>query len=211
MVKIYGLLTPNVLKPVLAAEELSINYEHVNVDLTKGEQKMPAHIKRHPFGMVPVLEHEGKFLWESNTITRYLGNFTENKLYPTDKWKRAQVEQWMDFASNHVGRYVTGIFFQRCVASKVFHLPINEPKVREFEENLSKEMPLLDKHLATNKYLTGNDYTLADVTLFSLVSPYKMANLELSQYKNFEKWYRAVKERPAVQKVLPKLPMPYVS
>lgn len=210
MVRIYGLLTPNVLKVVLTAEELSIHYQHINVDLTKKENRSEEHLCRHPFGMVPVIEHEGRFLWESNTIARYLANFTENALYPRNAWKRAQIEQWMDYATNHAGRYITGIFFQRCVAGPLFGMPIDEKRVTENEEALSEEMPVLDSHLSSQAYLTGDSLSLADVILFSLASPYRVGQIDLAAYANFAKWFQRMKERPSVQRVIPRLPMPYI-
>lgn len=211
MIRIYGLLTPNVLKTVLAAEELSIHYEHVNVDLAKGEQKSPEFLKRNPFGMVPALEHEGRYLWESGAIVRYLGNFAETALYPADKWQRAQVDQWIDYANNHAGRYISAVFFNRCVAGPVFKLPVNETRVAESLKALQQEMPVIDRHLSVNSYLTGEQYTLADTVLFAMASPYRMASIDMSAYPGFERWFEAVKARPAVQAVIPKLPIPYIS
>lgn len=211
MVKIYGLLTPNVLKPVLVAEELSIHYQHVNVDLARGEQQTPEHLSRNPFGMVPVLEHDGRFLWESGTIMRYLANFTENTLYPTDKWHRAQAEQWLDFANNHVGRNVSGTFFLRCVAGPIFKLPSNETKLKELLANLENEMPILDQHLSKNAYLTGTEITIADLGLFAMTSPYKVAKLDFSKYPHFEAWYQGIRSRPSVERAAKLLPFSYLS
>lgn len=211
MIKIYGLLTPNVLKPILAAEELSIAYQHINIDLPKREHKSPEYLQKHPFGMVPLLEDEGRYLWESNAIVRYLASVAETPLYPREAWQRGQVEQWLEFAAHEVGRYTTGIFFQKCVASQVFKLPVNENKIQEFSGRLQNEMPILDKHLEKNPYLAGKQYSIADIVLFSLTSPYRVAGLELQKYTHFANWFQSIKDRPAVQKLIPKLPMPYMS
>ena len=102
MFKIYGLHTPMFIKPVLAAEEMGANYEVVKVDLMKGETKTAAHLARHPFGKMPALEHNGKFLFESNAIMKYMASVTESALYPKDLYARA------------VGRSMGRLFLYAC-------------------------------------------------------------------------------------------------
>jgi len=211
MIKIYGLLTPNVLKPVLVAEELSVNYEYVNVDLPNGEHRKPEFLARNAFGRVPVLEHEGRFLGESNAIMRYLANFTETPLYPREPWARAQVDQWLDFTSNHVGRYMSGIFFLKCVAGPIFKLPPNEAKLQELQRDLKHDLPKLEAHLAKNAYLTGSEISIADLGLFAMASPHKMAGIELENFPSLTKWYQAIRQRPSVAKAATMLPFPYLS
>ena len=68
MYTIYGYSTFNPLKVVITAEELGIAYQYRYVDLAKRENLEPEHMARHPFGKVPVLEHNGEFIHESAAI-----------------------------------------------------------------------------------------------------------------------------------------------
>ena len=86
MLKIYGFQSFNTLKVLLTAEELSLSYDFISLDLTKGEHKTPEHMKRHPLGKVPVIEHDGRHLFESNSICRYLASIDNKKLYPEEIW-----------------------------------------------------------------------------------------------------------------------------
>lgn len=209
MVRIYGLITPTVLKTLLTAEELSVYYEHVPVNLLKGEQHAATHRERHPFGMVPVLEHEGRYLWESDAISRYLANLTENTLYPRDVWQRAVVDQWMQFASNHVGRQTSMVYFQRCMTPAFGRTP-DETKIAEAEELLKKHLPILETHLSRNAYLTGETLSLADIALFALTSPRKKAGLDFSIYPNLTRFCEAIGQRPSVRNVASKLAVSYL-
>jgi glutathione S-transferase len=201
MFKIYGMHTPNFIKTVYAAEELGLSYEIVPVDLTKGETRTPEHRARHPFGKVPVLEHDGRFLFESNAIVRYLGAYADSALYPKDPFARATVDQWIDYATLQAGRWTTAIWFQRCIAPKYFSEQTDEKVVADSLENLLTDMPVIEAHLAKNRFFAGADFTLADVLPYALMKNFAAAGLELGDFPSFLRWFDEVAKRPAIRRV----------
>jgi glutathione S-transferase len=130
VVKIYGMHTPNFLKAVYAAEEFGVDYEIVPVDLMKGETRTPEHMARHPFGKVPVIEHNGQFIFESNAIVRYLGSLSNSKAYPKDLLERAKADQWLEFFAHQVGRWTTNYWFENVIAPKYFNETPNACKIK---------------------------------------------------------------------------------
>ncbi|EHL01606.1 putative glutathione S-transferase GSTF2 [Glarea lozoyensis 74030] len=52
--------------------ELALEYKHIPIDISKGEQKHPSYMKMQPFGKVPVLDDDGLVIYESRAICRYL-------------------------------------------------------------------------------------------------------------------------------------------
>ncbi len=126
MIKLYGFNTQNNLKTLLTAEELSLKYEYIAIRPSKGEHKTPAHLQRHPLGKIPALEHNGKFLFESNAICRYLASLSNNTLYPQNLWERAQVEQWIDLVTLHLGRWVNVFYFEE-VVKPIFFKQATDP------------------------------------------------------------------------------------
>src|SRR6185436_10403393 len=71
--KLYGNLTaPTTHMVLLAFAEKEQTAELVLIDFAKGEQKQPAHLKRHPFGTTPVIEDDERFVYEARAIIRYL-------------------------------------------------------------------------------------------------------------------------------------------
>ena len=56
---------------MLCAEK-GVEYEQVPVNVLEGEPRQPEHLARHPFGKVPVLDHDGMRIIETGAITRYI-------------------------------------------------------------------------------------------------------------------------------------------
>ncbi|MGZ3721817.1 MAG: glutathione S-transferase family protein [Bdellovibrionales bacterium] len=202
MIRIYGLHTPMFMKVVYAAEELGLNYQINPVDLTKGETKTAEHLARHPFGKVPVIEHDGRFLFESNAIVRYFGGLDSTAAYPSQKMDRAQVDQWMEFFSHQAGRWTTSVWFQKCIGPKYFNEKPDEKVVAETTKWLLEAMPVIDKKLSETAFLAGERFTLADLVAHTLMMCYKEADLPLSEFKNFVRWFEAVEQRPAFKRTL---------
>ncbi len=205
MLKIYGLHTPQFFKVLWAAEELGLEYEHISVDLIKKETRASEHLARHPFGKVPVIEHNGQFLFESCAIMRYMGSLaattTNSEMYPVEIMKRAQVDQWLDYFSFQAGRWTTNVWYNKIIGPKYFNETPDQKVIEETSGWLHNDMPVVEKHLSDNKYLAGDIFTLADVNAFTLMMGHKDAGLGLEKYKAFSQWFSAIKDRPALHKV----------
>ena len=79
---------------MLLAEKGVTDFEQVPVDVLKGEPKQPEHLARHPFGKVPVLEHDGMTIIETGAITRYLNDVLPGRsLVPRDIRDRARMDE----------------------------------------------------------------------------------------------------------------------
>ena len=97
MLKLYEYFpSGNCYKIRLLLTHLNIPFERLEIDIIKGESRTPDFLIKNPNGRIPVLEIEAdKFLFESNAIMFYLSEETE--FFPTDKFERAQVMQWLFF------------------------------------------------------------------------------------------------------------------
>ena len=134
MYTIHGFnLSFNTWKVLYVAEELGIRYEYVALDPTKGEHKSEEHLKRHPLGKTPTLDHDGRYLFESGAICRYLAAVEGSDLYPADPYGRALVGQWMDFFSCHLGRWLGTLLFERVMRER---FGMGEKKVDAEQEAL---------------------------------------------------------------------------
>ena len=204
MIKIYGLHTPHFLKVVYAAEELGLDFQIIPVDLTSGETKTPAHLARHPFGKVPVIEHNNKFVFESNAILRYMGNIANSKAFPSNPMARAHPDQWVEYFAHQAGRWCSSIWFQKCIGPKYFNETPNEALIAEHTEWLLADMPVVEQHMAKNTFLAGTDFTLADVVAHCGMRGFKEAGLPLGDFPNFIRWFEAVENRPTFKKALEK-------
>ena len=97
MFRLHGFFTQNTLKTLYVLEEIGAEYAFCYVDLTRGANRSDEFRGMTPVGKVPVLEHEGEFLFESGAICRYAASVVKSPLYPADKMDRARVDQWMTF------------------------------------------------------------------------------------------------------------------
>jgi glutathione S-transferase len=197
MIRIYGLFTPMFRKTVYAAEELGVRYEIVPINLMKGEQQSPEHLARHPFGKVPAIEHNGNFLFESNTIIRYMGDIAPSPAFPAEPMARAKVDQWIEYFAHQAGRWTTGIWFDKVIGPKNFNELPDPKKIGDLTEWLMADMPKIDAHLETNQYMAGANFSLADVVAHMLMGGFKAAELPLGDFKNFIRWFEKVESRPS--------------
>ena len=99
MLKIWGRANSvNVQKAVWAAAETGVAFERVDAGMAFGKNNEDWYLELNPNAKIPLLEHEGFSLWESNVIVRYLcQTFSMGKLCPEEVELRFLAEQWMDW------------------------------------------------------------------------------------------------------------------
>ena len=105
MIDLYTAATPNGHKVSIALEELALPYTLKVLDLTRREQKLPAHLAICPNGRIPAIvdRAEGDFaVFESGACLMYLVEKT-GRLMPTDAKGRSRVVQWLMFQMGGIG------------------------------------------------------------------------------------------------------------
>ena len=187
----------NSFKPVLIAEELGIEYKHVVYNPKEGEHKNPEQAARHPLGKVPTMTHDDKSLFESATICRYLATVENSALLPSDAYGRAEVEQWMDFFSKHLGRWTTVLYFERKI-KPILGREVNQETIEEAEGFGRDQAAAVDKMLGEREYLCGAAVTLADIYAYAYMRDADGVGLSLDGYPNLKRWLEAIKARPGV-------------
>ncbi|MBX7149137.1 glutathione S-transferase family protein [bacterium] len=200
MYRLYGFNTPNVKKVLYVLSELNVPYEFEKVDLAKGEQK-GKYASKLPAGKVPVLQHDDELLFESATICRYLASVENSPLYPADKLKRARVEQWMDYFTNHLGRWLTTLFFEYGIKSFLNLGAPDDKACEEANKFIAMQAKTVDDHLAKNKFLTGNNLSIADLFAYAYVETAPIAKVDLSLYPHLKRWAGEIAQLPSVKKI----------
>src|SRR5438876_12436424 len=78
---------------MLLAEKGVTQFKQVPLNVLEGEPKKPEHLERHPFGKVPVLDHDGMRILETTAIVRYLNDVLPGKsLVPINPMDRARMD-----------------------------------------------------------------------------------------------------------------------
>ena len=206
MYHIHGLsISSNTTKVLYVAEELGIDYEFTDMDFSKREHKTPEHLARHPLGKLPTLTHNGKHLFESNAICRYLAVTEKSNLYGGEPYDRALIDQWMNFFTCHLGRHFNTYAFEAVAKEKFGFGTRNEAVEKEALEFIKQQLPPANSHLQSSKYFVGDSLTIADLYGFAYTENAEMGQIDLSPYPTFAKWYQGIKERKSVAKAWKRL------
>jgi glutathione S-transferase len=195
--KIYGFPTFNVLKVLFTAEELGLEYEFVMLDAQQGQHKTPEHIRRHPLGKVPAIEHDGNYLFESAAICRYLAVIAESSLYAGTPLQRASVDQWVDMMGYHAGRWLSVYFWEEVAKPRFMGKPSDQDALKEAAGFLDKQLPAINRQLGENRFLAGDQLSIADTFACSYFTVTENTSASIGNYSNLSRWYEELTERPA--------------
>ena len=175
-------------------EEIGFDYKLTKVDLDKGEQFKSDFKKISPLSKIPVIiDHKNnKTIFESGAILIYLAE-QSGMFY--DKKERLEINQWLMAQMGYVGPML-GQHHQ-------FH-HYNPGKSKFGEERyfkISKRIyEELDKRLSSTKFLSGDNYTIADIGTFPWIARHEWHDIGLKDYKNLTRWYNDISKREAVIK-----------
>ncbi len=148
----------------------------------------------HPAGKVPVVDDDGFVLFESGAVIKYLANKKESDLYPKDLKRRALVDQWIDFSTLHIGNALNKVIFNRIFAPRTGR-PVDEQSLKDGIMFLNRFLPIVEKQLSENVYLTGENFSLADITLLSALDPAEIVEIDISKYPAIVQWRNALKRK----------------
>ncbi|KAH8798028.1 glutathione S-transferase [Flagelloscypha sp. PMI_526] len=187
--------------------EKAVPFEFISVDTMKGEHKTPEFLKNQPFGQVPYIDDDGFILYESRAITRYICEKYPSQgtqLIPAGLKEKALFEQ---AASNETFNFDP--FCSAAVSEAVFKPMIGrgEPDkaiVEGLVEKLSAKLDAYDKILSAQKYLAGNELTLADLAHLPYGTLLGVAGYDVltSDAKpNVARWWKDLQARPSWQAV----------
>jgi glutathione S-transferase len=205
--KLYGFPpSPNTWKVRAVAAHLGIPLELEIVDLTKGGSRTPEFLALNPTGRTPVLVDGDFTLWESNAIMQYLAGQTANSLWPDDARTRADIMRWQSWQLAHWGPGACEpLIFERVVKAFLNLGPPDAAIVAKGTDAFNREARVLDAHLSRQRYLVGNDLTLADFAIASLLFHAAKAELPLAPYAHVREWFGRVSALPAWHDTAPKL------
>jgi len=201
MIDLHFWPTPNCYKVSILLEELGLPYTVMPVHIGKGEQFAPQFEAISPNGKVPaILDHDGPdgepiALFESGAIMIYLADKADAFL-PRDTRPRMAVLQWLMFQMGGVGPMLgQAHHFRRYAKESVPYA------VERYTREAARLYRVMDKRLGESEFLAG-DYSIADMAVYPWLRPYRWQGQELSDFANLQRWYSAVRERPAVQRGL---------
>jgi len=180
--------------------EKGLAWEGIWVKLGKMEQKSPEHLKRNPYGKIPVIDDDGKLLFESCIINEYLDEKYPNPpLLPKDPYLRARGRILVDYFLNYLHEpywALRGEMIKKNEADR-------DPKIiAETRKEVTARLQYLEEALGDKPFFLG-DYSLTDIAMlprFPRLEKYGV--LPSPSLPNLTAWFDRMKQRPAVQAIL---------
>ncbi len=205
-IKIYGFNGSTYVRTVrmLLAEKGVTDYEQDPLNVLEGEPKTPEHLKRHPFGKVPVLEHDGMTILETSAITRYLNDVLPGKsLVPATPRDRAR----MDEVIGIIDWYGYGALLGGVAAYHLFPDFVGGKNEQAREGGLDTGRKVIEFAMKTkgaSPFIAGElslaDLYLAPVAAYIAMTPDKDT---VFAPDGFEAWWTAVQALPSFKSTAP--------
>ena len=195
MLKFYFNASPNPTKIALFLEESGLAYEPMPIDTRSGDQFKPEFLAINPNGKVPAIVDDGKIIFDSNAILLYLAEKT-GKFLPKD---RAELLSWLMFVATGIGPYSgQAVHFRHFAPEKVPYAD------NRYQYEAKRHFGILDAHLATRKYMVGEEYSIVDMSVWgwARMVPFIMGEEAWAALPNVKRLHDEITARPAAARAV---------
>jgi len=199
----------NVQKVLWCCGELGLAFERVDAGMQYGQIDTPAFRAMNPNGRVPTIQDGDFFLWESNSIMRYLalkGIETDPRaaaslLYPEPATERARVERWLDWTLSTLQPAERNLFWGMVRTPPEKR---DAAAITASAKATGELWTIVDAHLAHGMpFIEGHNVTLADIALGSYARRWFGIDLPGSPaLPRMNAWYERLEKRPAFQQYI---------
>lgn len=209
--QLYSRGTPNGVKVTIMLEELlakghsGAEYDAWMIDIQKGDQFGSGFVGVNPNSKIPaLLDRSGSTpirVFESGSILLYLADKFRD-FVPGDIERRTEALNWLFWQMGSTP-YLGGGFghFYHYAPMKL------EYAIDRFAMETKRQLDVLDRQLADNEFISGKDYTIADMAIWPwygglvLFNQYEAQEfLQVETYRNLNRWARVIAARPAVKR-----------
>ncbi|XP_074565353.1 glutathione S-transferase-like [Curcuma longa] len=189
--------------------EKGVDFNLVNLDLSKGQHKSPDFLKIQPFGQVPAFQDEHTSLFESRAICRYICDKYADRgpaLLGREGGgpaARAQVEQWLEAESQSFNQPSSVLAFYIAYAPRM-GMPQDPAAIERNEDKLGKVLDVYDRRLGESRFLAGDEFSLADLSHLPnahFINAGGKGEMFESR-KNVARWWEEISARPAWKKTV---------
>lgn len=187
----------------LALAEKGVDHAFEQVEIFGPGGVPPEHLRRHPFGRIPVLGHDGLRIYETAAITRYVDEaFPGPALQPADARARARMNQAIGLLDAYAYRpMVWGVFVERVVAPREGRAP-DEAVIGDALPVVATCLQALADLLGTQPFLAGDRLTLADLHAAPMLAYLALAPEGarlLAGQPTLQRWLQAMRARRSMQ------------
>lgn len=201
MIEVWGRKNAyNVQKVIWALHELDLEYTHHDVGSKPGDLDSDEFLSKNLHSRIPVLLDQDEFIWESNTIVRYLAStYSKGVLWNENPKSRTRAERWMDWELATLQPDFIDLFWD------YYRTPENErdySKISASQQRCALHFSKLNQHLNKHSYIAGNSFTMGDIPCATSLYRYFSMGLNVEQPEHVITWYKRLSERKAFQKCI---------
>lgn len=209
--QLYSLATPNgvkvtiLLEELLAAGEKGAEYDAWVTNILEGDQFGSGFVEVNPNSKIPALiDQSGETpvrVFESGSILRYLAE-KFGRFIPEAHAARTECFNWLFWQMGAAPMLGGGFGHFYAYAPEKYEYPIER-----FTMEVKRQLDVLDKHLAKNTYMAGDEYSIADIAIWPWYGELVQGNLyeagkflDVTSYEHLQRWTKLVAQRPAVER-----------
>ncbi len=194
-IKLYGPRMGSSLRTHWVAAEVGTTYEVMSLDMSKGEHRAEPFLQINPVGQVPALVDGDFKLAESMAIGSYMIEVAGSDLGGKTAQQRAKAWQWSLWAALNLNPHLSTL------ASPAWTKQTLAPDVESTARTAAeKYLAVLNTHLGAHRYIAGDNFTVGDVNVASVMSYAAFSNYDLSRFPAITSWLAGVTDRPAYAK-----------
>lgn len=203
MIDLYAWPTPNGHKVSIMLEECGLPYDVIAVDINKGEQFAPAFLAICPNHRIPAIVDRDPSdggapvpVFETGAILVYLAEKTGRFLPGIDDLRgRKAVMEWLMWQMGGLGPMAGQAHHFRQAMGGV-EVPYG---IERYSKEVRRLYGIMDRRLADNAYLGGDDYSIADMACWPWARPSRRQGIDKAEFPNVKRWFDEISARPAVQ------------
>ncbi|WP_027961770.1 glutathione-dependent disulfide-bond oxidoreductase [Halomonas halodenitrificans] len=209
--QLYSLATPNGVKATVMFEELlALGHQNAEYDawlirIGDGDQFGSGFVEANPNSKIPaLLDHSTNpptRVFESGSILLYLAE-RFGEFLPSEHVARTETLNWLFWQMGSAPFLGGGFGHFYAYAPEKLEYPIDR-----YAMETKRQLDVLDRHLAENRYLAGDAYTIADMANWPWYGQLVLGRLydageflQVQEYANVQRWAREIDARPAVQR-----------
>ncbi|MBX3608769.1 MAG: glutathione S-transferase family protein [Hydrogenophaga sp.] len=194
--KIYGTAASRAIRPLWAAEEIGLPYEHIAWHYQGPEVREPAYLAINPNGTVPAIDDNGVRVFESLAITLYLAQrHPLAGLWSATDAGRAHILQWTLWAATEAEPLARQWFHHTGFLPPEQRIPAMADAAID---KLQTRLQVLEKHLTTREWLVEERFTVADLNVAAVLQ--RLTRLARVPLPHTQAWHQRCLSRPAAQR-----------
>jgi len=201
MIDLYYWTTPNGHKVTLFLEESGLPYRILPINIGKGEQFQPDFLRIAPNNRIPAIVDtdpagggDPVSVFESGAILLYLAE-KSGRFLSAEPRVRIDTLQWLFWQMGGLGP----------MAGQNHHFVQYAPEslpyaIERYVKETARLYAVLDRRLADRDFITGPDYSIADMACYPWIVPHARQRQNLDDFPNLKRWFEAIQQRPATQR-----------